>query len=200
VLAEEVQGGFVAIYPVFKALEDAGRVRRGYFVAGMGGSQFADAGALERLRALRETAAEAPDEEPPAVVLAAVDPANPYGATLGWPPAAAGRLQRVAGTHVVLVDGALAAYVGREGREVNAFLPDEEPARSRVARAAAAALSAWVQRSGRGPLGWGATEPTLAESSLGPFLAEAGFLRHGPGFRAALWAPEQAVPAPVEDG
>jgi ATP-dependent Lhr-like helicase len=182
VLGEEVAGGFVGIYPVLKALEDAGRVRRGYFVAGMGGSQFADPGALERLRALRETAAEGPDAEPPGVVLAAVDPANPYGTTLPWPAAAAGRLQRVAGAAVVLVDGALAAYVGRDGRELASFLPDDEPARSRTGRAAAAALAAWARRGGRGALGWGAAAP-LEEAPLAPFLAEAGFVRYGPGFR-----------------
>jgi ATP-dependent Lhr-like helicase len=119
-------------------------------------------------------------------VLAAVDPANPHGATLAWPATGAGRLQRVAGAYVVLVDGVLAAYVGREGRDVPSFLPDDEPARSRVGRAAAAALAAWARRGGRGALGWGAAEPTLAESALAPFLAGAGFVRHGPGFRAAL--------------
>jgi DNA-binding transcriptional regulator LsrR (DeoR family) len=66
---------------------------------------------------------------------------------------------------------------------VPSFLPDDEPARSRVGRAAAAALSAWAQRGGCFALGWGATEPTLAESPLAPFLAAAGFVRHGPGFR-----------------
>jgi ATP-dependent Lhr-like helicase len=156
----------------------------------MGGSQFADPGALERLRALRETDAEGPDAEPPGAVLAAVDPANPYGATLSWPAAAAGRLQRVAGANVVLVDGALVAYVGREGREVPSFLPDDEPARSRSGRAAAAALAAWARRSGRGALGWGAAEAPLAEGALAPFLAQAGFVRYGPGFRL------RADPAP----
>jgi ATP-dependent Lhr-like helicase len=183
VLAEEVAGGFAALYPVLGALEEAGRVRRGYFVAGLGGSQFADPGALERLRALRETAAEAPDGEPPATVLAAVDPANPYGATLPWPSTAAGRLQRGAGAHVVLVDGTLTAYVSREAREVTAFLPEHEPARARAARAAASALAAWARRVGLGALGWGPGDAPLSESALAPHLAEAGFVRHGPGFR-----------------
>src|SRR5204863_4951111 len=101
VLAEGVPGGFAALYPVLRALEEAGRVRRGYFVSGLGGSQFAHPGALERLRALRDSAL-GPEEEPPGAVLAATDPANPYGATLPWPKADGGRLQRSAGVHVVL--------------------------------------------------------------------------------------------------
>ena len=91
VMAEGVAGGFSALYPVLKALEEAGRVRRGYFVAGLGGSQFALPGALDRLRAVREAAAD--DEgATAAAVLAATDPANPYGGVLPWPvPEAAGR-------------------------------------------------------------------------------------------------------------
>src|SRR5207249_1310347 len=108
VLAEGVPGGFASLYPVLRALEESGRVRRGYFVSGLGGSQFAHPGALERLRALRDSAL-GPEEEPPGAVLAATDPANPYGATLPWPKVEGGRLQRSAGVHVVLVDGSLLA-------------------------------------------------------------------------------------------
>ena len=115
---EGVPGGFPAVYPVLRTLEEAGRIRRGYFVAGQGGLQFADPGALERLRGRRDPDPEAPQ----AVVLAAADPANPYGAALPWPklaePAAAGeesrpgaRLARAAGAHLVLVDGRVAAIV-----------------------------------------------------------------------------------------
>src|SRR4029434_9680369 len=80
VAAENVPGGFGLIYPVLKGLEDTGRIRRGYFVAGLGATQFAMPGALDLLRSLRD----APDEVEIAV-LAATDPANPYGATLKWP-------------------------------------------------------------------------------------------------------------------
>ena len=82
-----------------------------------------------------------------------------------------------------MVDGALIAYVGREARELALFVPEDEPARSRTARAAASALAAWALRTGRSALGWGAAEAPLAESVLAPFLSEAGFVRHGPGFR-----------------
>jgi ATP-dependent Lhr-like helicase len=177
---EEVPGGFAALYPVLKALEEAGRIRRGYFVAGLGGLQFADPGALDRLRVLRE-----PDpDEPRAVVLAAADPANPYGAALAWPKTEDARPARAAGLHVVLVDGTVAAVVGRGARQVTALLPGDEPARSRVATAAARALRRWCEATSRPALGWAVgDEPSLAESPLAPWLAEAGFVRSGPGFR-----------------
>jgi ATP-dependent Lhr-like helicase len=178
---EDLPGGFSAVYPVLKALEEAGRIRRGYFVAGLGGLQFADPGALDRLRARRE----ADPESPQAVVLAAADPANPYGAALAWPKTGDARLARVAGHHVVLVDGVIAAVMSRGARQVTALLPDEEPARAHAAAAAARALRHWCEATSRSALGWavGEGEP-LAESPLAPFLAEAGFIRSGPGFCA----------------
>ena len=79
-LAEGVSGGFAGVYPVLKALEERGEVRRGYFVAGLGAAQFALPGAVDRLRAVRQVEqAEAP------IVLAATDPAQPYGAAVAWP-------------------------------------------------------------------------------------------------------------------
>jgi ATP-dependent Lhr-like helicase len=98
--AEEIAGGFSAVYEVLKAMEEAGRVRRGYFVDGLGAAQFAVPGAEDRLRALRE-----PPATPEAVVLASTDPANPYGAALPWPERAGTRVGRAAGTAVVLVAG-----------------------------------------------------------------------------------------------
>jgi ATP-dependent Lhr-like helicase len=99
--AEEVPGGFGGIYPVLDAMETAGRVRRGYFVKDLGGVQFAWPGAAERLRTLRERAASA---GPDVLELAAMDPAQPYGAVLPW-PAGGGRFARSAGARVWLVDG-----------------------------------------------------------------------------------------------
>jgi ATP-dependent helicase Lhr and Lhr-like helicase len=179
---EEAPGGFAAVYPVLRALEEAGRVRRGYFVAGLGGLQFARPGALELLRERREASAE----RPRGLVLAAADPANPYGAALAWPKTAEGRLARVAGAHVVLVEGALAAFLAGRGRTVLPLLPDDEPARSAVARAVAHALRLWCEGRGPSALGWAVGEGlALAEGPLAPFLAEAGFVRSGPGFRMA---------------
>src|SRR5207247_9886521 len=79
VLAEGAAGGFSLLYDSFGALETLGVCRRGYFIEGLGGAQFALPGAVERLRAQRD------EEEAPPIVLAATDPAQPYGAALPWP-------------------------------------------------------------------------------------------------------------------
>jgi ATP-dependent Lhr-like helicase len=134
--SEAVAGGFSGVYQVLKAMEDAGRVRRGYFVAGLGGAQFALPAALDQLRSMRE-----PPEEPRAVILAATDPANPYGATIKWPERSGGGPTRTAGALVVLVDGFLSAYLRRRERELLLFAPEDEPQRSRLIRAAARALA-----------------------------------------------------------
>ena len=177
---ETGSGGFGALYPVLSLLENQGKVRRGYFIAGLGGSQFADPGALDRLRDLREI--PAPDQSR-AVVLAASDPANPYGAAIPWPRDDA-RFARIPGAHVLLVDGALIAYVSRDQRELRAFLPDTEPSRSAISRAAAAALAAWARRTGRSGLAWSPEqEPPASRGPLAPFLIAAGFEAIGPGFR-----------------
>ncbi|MBT8215363.1 MAG: hypothetical protein KJO17_00780, partial [Acidimicrobiia bacterium] len=116
VAAEGIAGGFSAIYPVLRALEDAGRVRRGYFVEGLGGAQFATPGSVDRLR-------QPSDGEP--LLLAAADPANPYGAAVGWPDSPVGRPSRSAGAYVITVGGDLAVFVERGGRRVLTFTEDE---------------------------------------------------------------------------
>ena len=116
VAADGVDGGFSAVYPVLRAMEDAGRIRRGYFVDGLGAAQFALAGALDRLRAAREPAD--PTASGAVRLLAAADPANPYGAALAWPRRGETDrrpLQRAAGAYVVLVDGRAALYLERGG-------------------------------------------------------------------------------------
>jgi ATP-dependent Lhr-like helicase len=119
VLAEGVEGGFAGVYGVLKAMEETGRVRRGYFVAGLGAAQFALPGAVDRLRGERRpVGVEAPVVAP--VVLAAADPAQPYGAALPW-PASAGRPSRSAGALVVLVDGEPAVYLERGGKRLVTF-------------------------------------------------------------------------------
>ncbi|MFT7645761.1 MAG: ATP-dependent Lhr-like helicase [Candidatus Poriferisodalaceae bacterium] len=114
-LGENHPGGFQAVYGLLRALEERGQVRRGYFVAGLGGAQFATPGAVDRLRDHRE----APDE-PVAVVLASTDPAQPYGAALPW-PASGGRPARSTGSQVVLVDGEPRAYLERGGKSLVLF-------------------------------------------------------------------------------
>ncbi|MCB9665581.1 MAG: DEAD/DEAH box helicase [Alphaproteobacteria bacterium] len=113
--AEDLPGGFSAIYPVLRALEEAGRARRGWFVDGLGGAQFALAGAVDRLRSHR-------DEGGDTRVLAAADPAQPWGGLLPWPAVAGGaRPRREAGARVVLVDGEPLLWLGRGARSMVVF-------------------------------------------------------------------------------
>jgi ATP-dependent Lhr-like helicase len=120
VLAEGAPGGFAGVYGVLKALEESGKVRRGYFVEGLGAAQFALPGAVDRLREHRQGSA---DVRP--LALPAADPAQPYGATLPW-PLARGRPARAAGAYVVLLDGRPIAFLERGGRTVFTF--DDAPA------------------------------------------------------------------------
>jgi ATP-dependent Lhr-like helicase len=177
VAAESVPGGFAAVYDVFKALEDAGRIRRGYFAADVGAAQFARPAALEQLRALREEPGS-----PEVVRLAATDPANPYGAILKWPAGDTfGRgPTRTVGASVILVNGAAAAWLARGGRQLAVYLPDDEPRRSIVAREIAASLASpgW-------PGGLLVSEINgrpAAEHPLAAFLVEAGFSSSAMGF------------------
>jgi ATP-dependent Lhr-like helicase len=113
--ADGVPGGFAGLYPVLEGLETRSQTRRGYFVAGLGAAQFALPGAVDRLRAPHDDGA-AP------VVLAATDPAQPYGAALPWPDThATGRPARAAGAFVVMRDGVPLAYVERGGRSLLRF-------------------------------------------------------------------------------
>jgi ATP-dependent helicase Lhr and Lhr-like helicase len=141
VAAENVPGGFSAVYDVLKALEESGRIRRGYFVAGLGATQFALPAAVDLLRQLRI----APDPEKPEFVqLAAADPANPYGSVLPWPElpvaeedaeSAPRVLTRGAYAEVILCNGKLIAWLRRNNPNVLIFLPAEEPERTQIADA-----------------------------------------------------------------
>jgi ATP-dependent Lhr-like helicase len=131
VVAERATGGFAATYQVLKAMEEAGRCRRGYFVEGLGGAQFAVPGAVDRMRALASDARSST-----ALVLAATDPANPFGAALPWPSGETDRRHRPgrkAGASVVLVDGSLALYLEKGGRTLLTFASDTELALAVVA-------------------------------------------------------------------
>ena len=133
VRGEGVKGGYGAVYGELRALETLGACRRGYFVEGLGGAQFALPGAVERLRELRSRPSEHRAGEP--LVLAASDPAQPYGAALAWPRRAGARAARVAGAWVVLLDGEAVLFVERGGRSL-VPLRDPEPEWLRVALAA----------------------------------------------------------------
>ena len=113
-LGEGAEGGFAGVYPVLKALEERGQVRRGYFVAGLGAAQFAVAGAVDRLRGERS------DVDDPPIVLAATDPAQPFGAAIPW-PLSEGRPARAAGALVVLAGPDALAYLERGAHKVLRF-------------------------------------------------------------------------------
>jgi ATP-dependent Lhr-like helicase len=173
-------------------LEEAGRLRRGYFLAGLGGAQFAQAGAVDRLRTLRESVVQDDPDALAAVVLAATDPANPYGAALPWHVPAvvsAPKPMRSAGARVILVDGMLAAFV-RGDRDVATFLPTDEPARSAVGRAAAKAVARWAVATGRVHLGWATVDGAPSGRSIfAPYLTAVGFVSLGAGFRLVSSGP-----------
>jgi ATP-dependent Lhr-like helicase len=152
---ENLPGGFSAIYDVLKALEESGRIRRGYFVDGLGATQFALPAAVDLLRSLRNNAQP---ERPELVTMAATDPANPYGSVLRWPAIseeseAADQpnrsLTRSVGASVILRNGELIAYLRRNNPNLQVFLPSEEPDRTNYARDLAGFLADNGQREMR---------------------------------------------------
>jgi ATP-dependent Lhr-like helicase len=172
---ERVTGGFSGIYKVLRGMEDSGQVVRGYVVEGLGAAQFAAKGAVDRLRALSDTGGGTRNQVG-AVVLAAADPAQPYGAALPWPAATGDtkhRPARKAGALAVLVDGVPALYVERGGRSLLTFTEAQEPL-----KAAARALSTAVRE---GWLGHLAVQRADGEHALGTDLSE---ILQEAGFRA----------------
>jgi ATP-dependent helicase Lhr and Lhr-like helicase len=173
VSAERLPGGFPAVYPVLKAAEESGRARRGYFVEGLGAAQFALPGAVDRLRVQARD-----DSAAPALVLAATDPANPYGAALPWPERPAeddGRRghqpARKAGALVVLVGGRCVLYVERGGRTLLSFSDD-----GAMLQPAADALALAVRDGALGKLSVERADGTaVVASPLGEALEAAGF-------------------------
>jgi ATP-dependent Lhr-like helicase len=167
VRGEGIPGGYGAVYSELKDLETIGACRRGYFVEGLGGAQFALPGAVERLRELRA------EEEPEPLVLAAADPAQPYGAALPWPRRAGARAARVAGAQVVLLGGEAALFVERGGRTL---VPLREPDEDWL-RPAIAALVEHVRGGGAKRLAVERFDGRpVIETEVMALLVEAGFL------------------------
>jgi len=211
VLAEQVLGGFPGVYPVLKAFEESGRCRRGYFVESLGGAQFAAPGAVDRLRGCATLQPDpvarpwpptptgwhprrAAPPQTSSLVLAAGDPANPYGAALPWPPrpgssdgqpgsevstGAGHRPGRRAGGLVVIADGALVLYVERGGKTILSWSDDPERLED-----AAGALAAAARRGGLGRLSVERADGTgILETPLAAALAAAGFAATPRGLR-----------------
>ncbi len=183
VAAEGLDGGFSAVYPVLRALEDAGRIRRGYFVDGLGAAQFALAGALDRLRAVRD--ADDRGRAPAVHLLAAADPANPYGAALPWPRRDDGDrrpIQRAAGAYVVLVDGVAVLYLERGGSTLQTLAPFDDPD---AAAASIRALAGIVVSGRMRDLVIRKVDGLpVAESPHRPTLLDAGFVTS---YRGLTW-------------
>ena len=171
VLAEGIRGGFAMLYPAFSDLETLGVCRRGYFIEGMGGAQFALPGAVERLRAVRSGSQAGAGERDTPLVIAAADPAQPYGAALPWPrrDGSLRRPARVAGAYVVMVEHEPALYVERGGR---GLLTLAQGSTHEALRALAQAVRAG--RIGKLALERIDGEPAMASELVGA-LVELGF-------------------------
>ena len=173
---EQLLGGFSAMYPVLRRLEETGRIRRGYFVAGLGAAQFAQPGAVDLLRDARDER-----DETVTVTVSATDPANPYGVLIPWAVAPEGDARgatRSAGARVVIVNGRAAAWIGRGDWQLITSLPEDEPERSRIGRALARELVALAQRAPEGRRGWLIEEINGRKATDDPasqYLLEAGF-------------------------
>jgi ATP-dependent helicase Lhr and Lhr-like helicase len=186
VAAENVPGGFSAVYDVLKALEESGRVRRGYFVAGLGATQFALPAAVDLLRQLRTAP---PTEKPEFVQLAATDPANPYGSVLRWPDLPVAEedsetapriLTRAAYAEVILRNGQLVAWLRRGNPNILVFLPPEEPERGQVSSGLAHFLCSRGQEKMRASSHQGVLITTIngqpvAAHPMARYLMDAGF-------------------------
>ena len=181
---EQLPGGFSAMYPVLRRLEETGRIRRGYFVAGLGAAQFAQPGAVDLLRDARDER-----DDVVTVTISATDPANPFGVLIPWPlrlnadgdtPSASrsGQATRTAGARVVIVNGQAAAWISRGDRQLAVCIPEDEPERSRIGRAMARELVAIAHRAPQGRRGWLIEEingKKALEDKSSQFLIEAGF-------------------------
>ncbi len=196
---EDIVGGFAGLYPVLKAMEEAGKVRRGYFVAGLGAAQFAAHGAEDRLREHRDSggvAGQTKDRssqsdpidpaEPPGtnntLVLAATDPANPWGSVFPWPETSEpARPQRVAGAKVIIHDGELLAYLGRTRQTVTTFTGGDASSVATQRRLLAMSL-ATLAVPGRSMLLTKVDGIPTAESLLTAALLECGFTSTTKGF------------------
>jgi ATP-dependent Lhr-like helicase len=186
VAAENIPGGFSSVYDVLKALEESGKIRRGYFVTGLGATQFALPAAVDLLRQLRTPP---PEDRPEFVALAATDPANPYGSVLRWPElpvaeedseSAPRILTRAAYAEVILRNGELIAWLRRANPSLLVFLPEEEPERSHAATGLAEFLAArgherMQQNPHQGALITTINGQPVSAHPMARFLHDAGF-------------------------
>lgn len=197
-------GGFSAIYPVLREMEETGRIRRGHFVEGMTSAQLAVPGAVDRLRSLRER-----PPAPNAVLLSAADPAQPYGVQLAWPATRGsdegktGKPRRAIGTHVVLVDGRPTLFVDKAGARIASFEDEPDAGAAKRLDRAIRALAQNLARLGRKRLSVEEIDGQKARSSpLAVAFVRAGFRAGYRGFEIdrSLEVPDAAVGDPSGSG
>jgi len=202
---EPLPGGFSAMYPVLRRLEETGRIRRGYFVAGLGAAQFAQPGAIDLLRDARDQR-----DEITTVTLSATDAANPYGVLIPWPvrldadgqaPTASrsGQASRTVGARVVIVNGHAAAWISRGDRQLIVSVPRDEPERSTIGRAMARELVSIAHRAPEARRGWLIEDINGRRASEDPssqFLLEAGFANTSMGLQFRV--PKRREPLRIE--
>jgi ATP-dependent helicase Lhr and Lhr-like helicase len=197
--AEGIPGGFAAIYEVLKALEDSGRVRRGYFVEGLGAAQFVEPGVDERLRSERE-----PRARPGALLLASTDPASPWGLSLPWPKHEMPRPMRATGANVVIAgDGRVLAWLARKEHALATFFRERAAERAEDAELVARTLAQPLERGERRALLIARVDGgDVHDSSLGPALLRTGFQPTSRGYlkRAPPRAPGREAPSDAERG
>lgn len=204
VLAEGIAGGFSAVYDVLRAMEDAGKVRRGYFIAGLGASQFALPGADDRLRALRDASDEART-----IVLSAIDPANPWGAMLRFPgddstesKGGGQRPKRTFGARVVMQNGRILAWLGRTEKHLLTFVPSGGDG-AKETRIVAEALATLVDEGKTRVVVISTIDGVpVARSPFAKALREVGFVEtiHGYAKRRALPPPMAPRLSGPQDG
>jgi ATP-dependent Lhr-like helicase len=170
--AEGLEGGFSSVYEVLKAMEDAGRVRRGYFVEGLGAAQFVEPGSDERLRAERDAR-----PKPEALVLASTDPASPWGLSLAWPAHRGPRPMRAAGANVIVKsDGRVLAWLARKEHSLVTFFGEGDGARAEDADLVAASLARPLERGERRALLVSQADgEDVRDTALGAALMRRGF-------------------------
>jgi ATP-dependent Lhr-like helicase len=184
---ENQAGGFGAVYPVLREMEETGRIRRGHFVEGMTSAQLAVPGAVDRMRSLRDRPLN-----PQAVLLAATDPAQPYGIQLPWPESRkqASKPRRALGCYVILVDGVPSLFIDKGGERVLCFEDESQQSGAIRLERGLRVLVRGVVRMGRNRL---SVETIDGERARGSGLVDA-FVRAG--FRAGYRGLEIDRPAP----
>jgi ATP-dependent Lhr-like helicase len=197
---EQLPGGFSSVYPVLRRLEETGRIRRGYFVAGLGAAQFALPGAVDLLRDARDLR-----DDVLVATISSTDPGNPYGVLIPWPKVIGEDTRgatRTVGSSTVLIDGRMTAWIARGGRQLVVCLPDDEPERSRLGRALATELVEIAHRSPARRRGWLIEEingKPAREHAAVEYLRDVGFASTALGLQLRVAPRRMGASVPEEE-